>query len=312
MEILRFLEGIRTPVLDTIMGIVTFLGDEYVYLAAVLVLLWCVDKKWGYRLYVFGMIGTTLNQLLKAVFLVPRPWVTDPSFTIVESAREGASGYSFPSGHTQSATVLFQTLEERVNEKRHKRRNFSIYLVLILLTAFSRMYLGVHTPLDVGVSLIIGVLSVMLFIPMMNKAEKSKGGVTAVSIAVLAFAVAFLIYILQSIPGEKNIAEFDEHALKNAYTLVGTTAGMMAAWQLDIRWVKYETKAAWWAQALKVALGLGIVLLIQNVLKEPLYSLTNGHYFADTVRYFLIALVGAGIWPMTFRLFPRPRKKKTA
>ena len=311
MELLRILEGIRTPILDAVMGAVTYLGDEYVYLAAVMVLLWCVDKKWGYRLYVFGMIGTTLNQLLKAVFLVPRPWVVDPKFTIVESAREGANGYSFPSGHTQSATVLFLTLEERVNEKRHKKRNFSIYLLLILLTAFSRMYLGVHTPLDVGVSLIIGVVSVIALIPMMKEAEKSTGGMAAAMALVVAFAIAFLAYVLNTVPGEMNIAEFDEHALKNAYTIVGTTAGMMAAWFIDVKWVKYETKASRFVQAVKLILGFAVVLGIQNGLKAPLYSIFDGHYAADAVRYFLIALVGAGLWPMTFKHLSRLGAKKS-
>ncbi|MEG0833270.1 MAG: phosphatase PAP2 family protein, partial [Oscillospiraceae bacterium] len=101
MEILRALEGIRTAFFDKIMAVVTYLGDEAVFLVIVLFVLWCVDKKWGIRLLFLGLSGNVINQLLKAVFCVPRPWIIDPQFTIVESARAGAGGYSFPSGHTQ-------------------------------------------------------------------------------------------------------------------------------------------------------------------------------------------------------------------
>ena len=47
-----------------------------------------------------GFFGTLVNQFLKLVCRVPRPWVRDPNFTIVEAARADATGYSFPSGHT--------------------------------------------------------------------------------------------------------------------------------------------------------------------------------------------------------------------
>lgn len=48
-----------------------------------------------------------MNQFLKLLFRIPRPWVRDPDFTIVESARAQATGYSFPSGHTQNAVATF-------------------------------------------------------------------------------------------------------------------------------------------------------------------------------------------------------------
>ncbi len=303
MGFLKFLEGLRTPFWDGVMGIVTYLGDEYAYLAAVLLLLWCVDKKWGYRLYFFGMIGSTLNQLLKALFLVPRPWVSDPGFSIVEAARAAASGYSFPSGHTQSATVLLLTLALRKNESRRRAAVWAVCLALIALTAFSRMYLGVHTPLDVGVSLITGALCVFLLNPLIERAEQSEKGIWVVALSAFAFSLAFWALVTFQVPSERNIAEFDQHALKNAYTIVGTTAGVGSAWILDITHTKYRTEAAWWAQVLKVAMGLPIVLFIQIFLKAPLYSLMGGHFFADTLRYFLLSFVGAGLWPMTFRFF---------
>lgn len=103
MEVLYWLESIRNPVLDAIMQFFTFFGEELMFLVLALTIYWCVSKSEGYYLLFIGFFGTVLNQFLKLLCRIPRPWVRDPDFTIVESARSGATGYSFPSGHTQNA-----------------------------------------------------------------------------------------------------------------------------------------------------------------------------------------------------------------
>ena len=107
MKFLYFLESIRTPVGDTLMSAITLLGEETLFIVLALVFFWCVDKKRGYYLLFSCFTGTVCIQLLKMIFRIPRPWVLDSKFTIVESAREAATGYSFPSGHTQCASGLF-------------------------------------------------------------------------------------------------------------------------------------------------------------------------------------------------------------
>ena len=88
MQLLYALQTIRTPILDVFIGLVTRLGEETILLVLGMVILWCIDKKWGFRFMFAGLFGTALNQLLKAIFLIPRPWILDPEFEIVESARE--------------------------------------------------------------------------------------------------------------------------------------------------------------------------------------------------------------------------------
>ena len=107
MQLLYALESIRTPVWNALMSAVTHLGEETVFMAAALFVFWCVGKRQGYYLLAVGFAGTVLNQFLKLLFRIPRPWVLDENFTIVESARAQATGYSFPSGHTQNAVGTF-------------------------------------------------------------------------------------------------------------------------------------------------------------------------------------------------------------
>ncbi len=107
MSFLYLLESVRNPVLDVLMQAVTELGGATLFIVFGMLMFWCVDKRQGYFLLTVGLAGTFLNQFLKISCRVPRPWVRDPAFTIVESARADAAGYSFPSGHSQIAVGTY-------------------------------------------------------------------------------------------------------------------------------------------------------------------------------------------------------------
>ena len=154
MSQLYAIAGIRSPFLTAIFSGLTYLGHEMGFLVIAMILLWCLNKKYGYRLLIIFLIGTFLHQILKARFMIPRPWVLDPNFTIVESARAAATGFSFPSGHTLTACLALGGIAMYLK----KKWAYAVAAVLVLLVAFSRMYLGVHTLLDVGVGLLLGCL----------------------------------------------------------------------------------------------------------------------------------------------------------
>ena len=149
MNFLRFLEGIRNPVFDFLLSLITHLGEETIFMAVAIAMFWCFSKKDGYYLLSVGFVGTVMNQFLKLIFRIPRPWVLDPDFSIVESARAEATGYSFPSGHTQSSVGTFGGLAYIF---KNKKAVWIPCLVACVLVPFSRMYLGVHTPKDVLIS----------------------------------------------------------------------------------------------------------------------------------------------------------------
>lgn len=106
MTFLWLLEGIRTPFLDKLMQFITYFGQELIIITFICTLYWCVDKRFAYFLGFSYFTAGLAVQTLKITFRIPRPWVLDPDFHAVESAISGATGYSFPSGHTQGATCL--------------------------------------------------------------------------------------------------------------------------------------------------------------------------------------------------------------
>ena len=280
MTFLKMLESIRTPFWDQVAAAVTLLGEETFFMLVGLALVWCFDKRWGFRLLFVGLTGTVLNQLLKAVFLIPRPWVIDPEFTIVETARAGATGYSFPSGHTQSAACVLGMLALWVRD-----RVFTALCVLgILAVAFSRMYLGVHTPLDVGVSLLTGAATVAVMPRLFDRAEASAHGRRWLGAGLLGFALVLLLYVLLWPKRAGNVAEFDAHGVESAWTLFGTMLGLLAAWYADRYRLHFDTRAVWWAQALKLVLGLALVMGVRVGLKAVLAALFGEAPFADGVR----------------------------
>lgn len=298
MQLLYLLEKIRVPGVNEFMLGITYLGDEIAFLVTALIIFWCVDKRQGYYVMSVGFLGTIANQFMKLWFRIPRPWIKDPNFTILEAARDGASGYSFPSGHTQSSVGTFGALA-------HTTRNKIVRIVSVLiavLVPFSRMYIGVHTPLDVFVAAAMALVLIFVLKPVVF--AKDGKYIPIMLVVMTGVAIAYLCFV-ELYPFPEDI---DLHNLtsgqKNAYTLLGALAGMLIVYVVDEKWLKFSTKAIWWVQILKVAGGLGVVLAIKSGLKAPLEMLLP-ELPARAVRYFLIVLFAGAIWPITFRYFGR-------
>ena len=305
MKLLYLLEGIRTPFGDTFFSLITHLGEETLFIVAGLLFFWCINKYEGYFQLAVGLSGTVINQFLKLVFRIPRPWVKDENFTIVESARAEATGYSFPSGHTQTAVGIFGAAA-----RWHKQVWVRIIcIVFCVLVPLSRMYLGVHTPLDVGVSIVVSVGLVFGLYPVIRKGMESKKTMRILFAAMLILAVAFVAFVEGfSFPADVDPDNL-QSGVKKAYTMLGCIAALWLTYEIDTKYIKFDTKAVWWAQIIKLGVGFGILLGIKSGIKAPLHAIMNAN-IADGVRYFLMTAFAGCIWPLTFKFFGKLGKKK--
>ncbi len=301
MEQLHAIAALRTPVLTAVMSGITYLGQEMVFLVLGMILLWCVSKKYGYRYLGMFMLGSFLQQFLKAVFAIPRPWVLDPKFQPVESAVPEATGFSFPSGHTLTACVSLGGVALYLK----KAWAFVAAAVLTLLVAFSRMYLGVHTLLDVGVGFLLGVIVLVLFYVIFLKNEDRPAVLNTVLVVSTAACVGLLVYLMVS---PQNVDPAGD-GVKNAYVLVGAAVGMLLGKLIDDCFVHFETKAVWWMQIVKVVLGLVLILAIRFGLKT-LFGGDAETALLRGVRYFAMSFVGVGIYPILFRVFRKTDTSK--
>ena len=303
MEFLYLLEKIRFPLLDRLMLLITELGTETAFLAVAIIIFWCVNKRYGYYILSVGCIGTIANQFMKLSFRIPRPWVLDANFTIVEQAREAATGYSFPSGHSQSAVGTFGALAYITKNKTVR----TLAIVAAVLVPISRMYLGVHTLKDVLVASAMAVVLVFLLKGLVCEKE-GKYFPWIVGIMTLLVA-AYLCYVeCYPFPADmdpENLAS----GIKNAYTFFGSITALVIVYIVDSKWLRFPVEAVWWAQIVKVGVGLGLVLGVKSGTKNFLNALL-GESIGRSARYFLIVIVVGILWPLTFRWFSKLGSKE--
>ncbi len=301
MEFLKFLESIRTPFLDSFFSLVTRFGEETLFIIIGILFLWCINKKQGYYLFFVGFSGLLVNQFLKFTFRVPRPWVKDPSLTIVESAKEMAYGYSFPSGHTQISVGLYGGMARIFKNKPLKY----ISIILVILIPFSRMYLGVHTPIDVITSVVIALLLVFAFYPVIEKGFENTKKINILFAVCFVASVLYLLYISLGISSLNVDVEELNKGIADGYKISGCLIGLWLSYNIDMKYLRYKTEAPIYAQIIKFSVGLVLVLLIKELLKEPLLNFFNGNQIAGAVRYFAIVFFSATLWPMTFKLYKK-------
>lgn len=293
MDFLYFLQGLRNDVLDEIISVLTNLGGEIICVAVLCILFYCIDKRSAYKLCFTYFVSGLAIQALKISFRVARPWEKDPSFKAVESAKAGATGYSFPSGHTQSGTALYMGLA--FNYK--KVLGFVIGLFLTLFVMFTRMYLGVHTPTDVlvsfGVTLVIAFAVDYIFEHF--KSSKRTNIIIFALIEIISFAlIGYSAYIVAS---GKSTMELTMDCFKAA----GAGIGFGIGWFVEVTWVNFDPKAVKniWGHILKLVIGLGVAMLIKSGLK----LINPDSCFINIIRYVLTLFWIVGGFPMLIKKF---------
>lgn len=285
MDILHAIAAMRTPFGEKLWQFLTFFGEETFIVVVLCILFWCVNKNLSYKIGATFFLGGLLTQGLKITFQIPRPWVLDPNFKPVGSAIETATSFSFPSGHTASAGSLFFPMA-------FSGRRWWRWLLALMpfVVGFSRMYLGVHTLLDVGCALAITVVfaAIVQGVSQTKLWEKPQ----AVALGLLAFSAAVLIYAFCRQDVTRDMLE---DCIKAAAAGVGFAVGYF----VEKKWVNFDTKAVWWMQIIKVVVGLAVVLAIKSGLKLVL----GETLVADAARYFLLIVWIIVGWPALFNRF---------
>ena len=155
----------------------------------------------------------------------------------------------------------------------------------------------------------VELVLVFALYPLFSRIEERPNAMYWVFGVMIVLNLAYLLYAeLWPFPADVDAANLAE-GRKNAYTLLGAVLGMTGAYFIDRKYVHFDVRAVWWAQALKVVLGLALTVALRTVLKAPLLALFGGHNIAHLLRYFIMVLFAGGVWPMTFRWFGRLGKK---
>lgn len=149
LNILMWIQSFSTPALDVIWQCITMLGEETWMVLAFCYIYWCYRKDMALFLSFTLFTSLTCNSLLKNMFRLPRP-IGEPGIRVLRE--HTATGFSFPSGHSQLGATAFAGLSYWYGKKKY----FFGAVIVSLLIGYSRMYLGVHYPKDVVVGLLLG------------------------------------------------------------------------------------------------------------------------------------------------------------
>lgn len=264
MSFLWALSDIRTPFLNEVFQCITYLGQELIPIIVICALYWCYNKKLATTIGFTYITSGLLVQGMKIFFRVPRPWVLDPDFKPVGSAIEAATGYSFPSGHTQSATSLFAPLALYFRKKLLK----VLCVTAFLLVGLSRMYLGVHTPADVGTAILLtSVISLIIW-----KCQKwFTDSAYTLTISRLLGILTMIFCVFAYGLYEKGLIEL--HYVQDCYKIAGAAFGFATGWYLERTKLQFSTENCTKKElAIRLIVGILFTVILYAVPKMLPFS----------------------------------------
>lgn len=221
-------------------------------------LYWCISKDAGTFMMFSCLIGGTANQFMKNTFCVYRPWIHSAALHPVASAVPGATGYSFPSGHSAAAASQYGGLALWYREKKVLA---AFLFIVMLLIGFSRNYLGVHTPQDVAVGLLIGLASAWIACRYFKRMSPFAGTMNDVlAVAVLtSVGTLLLIYTnVKTFPMDYSAGSLIVDPAKmrlDAYSCIGGLWGLLAGWLTERRLIRFTMPRNIWQGILRFIVG---------------------------------------------------------
>ena len=269
------------------------------------VLFWCVDKKWGYRFIVTHRIGSLINGIIKLTVCAYRPWIRSDLIEPAGDSKVSATGYSFPSGHTMTATAICGST---VVWQRKKRRWIAVLcIVLILLTAFSRNFLGVHTPQDVLVALAESIVVIFIVNKVADKIGENDKVIDILTIIGCFFLIAVILYVtfkpypMDYVNGELLVDP--KTMLKDVFGASGAVFGLLLGSFIERHWLHYEIPKGSANLGLLTAIGLGILIAWDTWFASATVVQLFGRDWGNYVAKFLMVFFAIVIWPLVIRKF---------
>jgi len=268
LDLIRTVQQIANPTLTVIMKVITALGTEWFYLAALPLIYWCVDRRRGIRVGLLFLFSSFLNLWVKDLCAQPRPFEFDSSVGLASE-----TSYGLPSGHAQGSVTFWGAAAPLFR----KPWGLVLAIVLPLLIGFSRIYLGVHFPTDVFAGWLIGGILVAgdaIF------GDRISGFLGKQSLRIKTVAIALIALVM-------NFLDMRDTSIAGIF--LGAGLGFLFA----EKYAAFEARGGLGAKVLRYLFGLAGAAVIYLGLKAVLPG--QGSELYALCRFLRYALVGAWI-----------------
>lgn len=305
IQYLLFLQGIRTATggaFDEFFNALSKLAVDVMPFLA-FVVFWGVSKKWGYRFLFTHYITDLLNGVIKLTVCAYRPWIRSELIEPAGDSKTAATGYSFPSGHTVSATTSYGSVFAA--QKKERKWLAVLCAVLILLTGFSRNFLGVHTPQDVLVGFCLGCLMIWIVGKIQNKISGKEKLQDLLTLAGLIGVAAVLLYVMNKpypmdyIDGKLLVDP--QKMMNDIFKACGAVTGLLIGTFIDRHYIHYEIPAGSANLPILTWTGFAILFAWKTLFAPATVVAALGSHWGHFAARCIMFLFGITIWPLIIR-----------
>jgi len=313
IDILLALQDFRNGVggcLTSFLSKMTFYGELSTAIILMAAIYWAISKEFGTYLLMGWSGNRIVNGFLKVTACAYRPWIRDARIVPYGNSMTTATGYSFPSGHTMNATSVFGGTLLKKDLPGLLRIVAGCIMVLV---AFSRIFLGVHTPQDILVGTVAGLVVMGLVMKMMQWLEEHPEKDILVLVIGIACAVAVAVYAaVKPYPvdydAEGKILVDGAKMANDTFKGVGWCAGFLVGWILEKRFVGFTTEVSMKTRCARICIGLfiyyALTLVLVPLLVKGITGPANG-IITSFIQLFYISF----LFPWGIKHFEKPEGK---
>ena len=297
LDYLIFLQGLRQDWGgEFFFLLVSALAKSPLTAAIPAILFWCINKNAGIFILFNATCGRVVNELIKGTLCIYRPWIKDAALIPSSSALAKASSFSFPSGHTQFVTAVYggfaffyrKTLPQLIIP----------CAAIILLVAFSRNFLGMHTPQDVLFAILYSIalfFAAEKIFTWIGRDEERRlmffvGGM--ISVAIIFLWLYFKTYPEDILNGAVIVDPIKARA--DAFDALGFGTAFFLGWFLEQKFINFKTKVAPKIRLRRVIIGfavLGVIAVAIYPLLKILLGVEAYKFFKAFLPFFSILFV---------------------
>ena len=285
LDYLMFLQGIRTDFGgEGLFKLISALPKSPLTALIPAILFWCINKNAGIFILFNAEIGRVINELLKGTFCVYRPWIHDAQLIPSETAMEKASSWSFPSGHAQFTTAIYGGFA-------FFYRKILPWLIIpcgliILIVAFSRNFLGVHTPQDVLFAIIYSIGLFFVAEKIFNWIGKDDDRkliffVAGTAITLIIFAYLYFKPYPEDVLNGKVIID-PLTARADSFDALGFGLSFFLGWFLEQKFINFKTKVSSKDRLWRVIIGVAVL----GVIAVAIYPLLKIFLSVEAYKFF--------------------------